>query len=135
MEALATPERRRWACKSINMDKELQGHIDRTDAMLEQWLQYGVNESDELSVDFHFYSASKESADNLFNELSTRGHTSTMSQTRTLLIFKGWNIELQIKQQWTLSKLLNRTEELYLLGKQCGASFEGSGAEMPGAEQ
>jgi hypothetical protein len=59
------------------------------------------------------------------------GLTPVVSQTRTLLIFKGWTIETQLKQHWSLEKLLKKTEEFYIIAKQCGASLEGSGAEMP----
>ena len=53
-----------------------------------------------------------------------------VKETRTLIFLKGWTIEADINQKWSLPLLHANMGRLLLMARQTGVSLEGCGAFM-----
>ncbi|MBS7230201.1 ribonuclease E inhibitor RraB [Flavobacterium psychroterrae] len=113
------------------MNHELLQHFDRNEKMWEIWEQKGVNSETELTVNFHFYAVKKDRMQLLTQELESDEIVFRVKETRTLLFFKGWQIEADIKQKWDLILLQAKMGRMFLMAEQTGVSLEGCGAVMP----
>ena len=111
-----------------NNQVEMQGHLDRNEKVWEIWEQHGVNPSTKLTVNFHFYASNKQNMDLLCKELADADIIYRVTQTRTLIFLKGWKIEADITQTWTLAELQGKTGYMFVLSKQVGVTLEGLGA-------
>lgn len=111
-----------------NNKADMQGHLDRNEKMWKLWEQYGVNSETLLTVNFHFYASNIKSMELLCKELANEGIVHRVKKTRTLLFFKGWQIEADITKKWTLPELQGKTGNLFILSLQVGVSLEGCGA-------
>jgi hypothetical protein len=110
---------------------ELEGHFRRNESMWKIWQEHGVNPETELTINFHFYSAKKENMELLCDELKFDNIDFEVTQTRTFIFLKGWEITANIQKKWTLPELQGKTGNLFIMSKQTGVSLEGCGALMP----
>ncbi|OXA96090.1 ribonuclease E inhibitor RraB [Flavobacterium hercynium] len=113
------------------MDNELQEHLERNEQMWKIWEERGVNSETELTVNFHFYAAKKDRMQLLVDELKAEEMVFRVKETRTLLFFKGWQIETDITQKWSLPLLQAKMGWMLVLARQTDVSLEGCGAVMP----
>lgn len=114
-----------------NNNSEMQGHMTRNESMWNIWKEHGVNSETELTVNFHFYSASKQKMELLCEVLQSENIVFDVKVTRTLIFLKGWEISADITKKWTLPELQAQTGNFYIMSKQVGVSLEGCGAKMP----
>ena len=112
-------------------DKQLAGHLHRNEAMWKVWQERGVTAETEIAVDFHFYATKKPYIKRLVESLHRTGFEISVNITRTMLLFRAWEIEATESGRWTLEGLQQRTSELYGVAVKCGCSLEGLGAMMP----
>lgn len=112
-------------------NSELQKHFDRNEKMWQIWEESGVTSETELTVNFHFYAGKKIAMQSIRQELEADDLVFRMKETRTLLFLKGWEIEVDIKQKWSLPLLQAKTGSMYMMAAQTGTSLEGCGAFMP----
>jgi len=110
---------------------ELKAHFERNERMWKVWEERGVGSETELTVNYHFYSTRKENTDILCRILSDEEIPHRVEKTRTLIFFKGWRIEADIKKKWSLPELQGKTGNMFILAEQTGVSLEGCGALMP----
>jgi hypothetical protein len=116
----------------MNSNKdEMQGHLNRNEEMWKLWEKYGVTPDTELTVNFHFYASNNKSKKNLIKILTEENIPFRVNKTRTLIILKGWEIEVDFTKKWTLAELQGKTGNMFILSKQTGVSFEGCGAFIP----
>ncbi len=111
--------------------KELAAHFERNEKMWHVWEERGIKTNEEFIVNFHFYSARKQNTELLCKELTDENLEYRVKTTRTLWIFRGWMIEVDIKKQWSLEALQGKTANMFMLSLQTGVSLEGCGAFMP----
>lgn len=112
-------------------NNELQEHFDRNEKMWKIWEENGVTSETELTINFHFYATKKIAMHSMQQELEAEGFIFRIKETRTLLFFKGWEIEVDIKQKWSLPLLQAKMGSMYMLAAQTGTSLDGCGAFMP----
>ena len=114
-----------------NNEKELNGHFKRNESMWKIWEEHGISSDTEFTVNFHFYASKKNNMENLSKELEADNLKYRVNETKTFFFFKGWEIEADIIQRWTLPLLQAKTCRMLLMSKQTGVSLEGCGALMP----
>ena len=112
-------------------DNDLSGHLERNSALWIEWLKNGITETNQLTVDFHFYATREQLATALEHALVAEGFKVTITPTRTALIWKGWNVEASETALWSLERLQFRTRQLYDAASSVGIRLEGLGASMP----
>lgn len=93
-----------------------------------EWINSGMDVTKPFSVDFEFYSAHKEGAEDLAILLTENDYEVSLRSKRMLLIFKGWEVVVSLNTHWTLAKLQDMIEKIGLLGRKYNASIEGYGA-------
>ncbi len=115
----------------VNMteiDQELVDDLNRNKEVWILWKENGVNEKTTLTVKFHFYATSQDSADALTNAFKDAKLEYRINITKTLFILKGWEIEADVTRTWTLNTLQEVTEMMYKLATDSKNSLEGLGA-------
>lgn len=95
------------------MDEELAAHLAHNKFMWQMWSNFGVTEKTVLSVDFHFRSAKRSSANRLTETLKKMGFSVSTETTRRLLFLRVWEITATETACWTLGRLQDRTRELF----------------------
>jgi len=112
-------------------EEELIAHLKRNEMMWQIWNENGLDSGTEFIVNFQFYSTKKKFTELLTHELSNNNIEHRISNTKTLLFLKGWNIEADIKSYWTLEELQEKTQKMFLMSQETGTSLEGCGAFIP----
>ena len=115
----------------MNNNAELKSHYESNEEMWKAWEQHGVTSETILTINFHFYTTKKEKIEKLCNVLNEKGIPNNIKLTRKMIFFKGWIINADITQKWTLLELHEKTKDMFIIGKQTGISLEGCGAFMP----
>lgn len=93
------------------------------------WRELGVTEKTPLEVDFSFYATSKEFADMIADSLRQWGLIKVeIKCTRTLWLFRGWEVLGVEVGTWSLEKLQDRTRRYVRLAEICKATYDGCGA-------
>ncbi len=110
------------------IDQELVDHLNRNKEVWILWKENGVNEETTLTVNFHYYATSQDSADALTNAFKEAKLEYRINITKTLFILKGWEIEADVTRTWTLNTLQEVTEMMYKLATDSKNSLEGLGA-------
>ncbi len=113
------------------MAEDVEWHLRTNKELWRKWLANGITPGKSFVVDFHFYAPKKHIADGLVASLEGAGFAVKPTITRTLIFWRGWEIEASAEHEWTLEYLNERTYEFFRNADECGFSFEGFGAEMP----
>jgi hypothetical protein len=111
--------------------ERLEAHFKRNEFMWNLWVKNGVTADTELTVNFQFYASNKKNMENLTLKLENDGLKYNVRQTKTMLFLKGWEIDTQVKQKWTLGLLQAKTNRMFLMAVQVGVSLDGCGALLP----
>lgn len=89
---------------------EVETQLARDEVLWRMWQEPGVTEDTPLAVDVNFYASRKEAAEDIAEALRRWGLTKVeMKTTRTLLIFKEWEICGVEDGTWSLEKLQERS--------------------------
>ena len=115
----------------MSNQKELEKHFERNEKMWKIWEQRGVNSETNLRVFFHFYATNKEDLNSLCQELEEYNIVYKKKEVRTFIFFKGWKVDAEITQKWSLPLLQGKMGRFFLMAQQTGVSLEGCGAIMP----
>src|SRR5437899_222197 len=107
-----------------NLDDELA----KDESLWRMWQEEGVTESTPLAVDIFFYATQKDSAHHIAAALRQWGLTNVeVKTTRTLWIFKGWEITGVEDGTWSLEKLHDRSRRYLRLAEIWSATYDGCG--------
>jgi hypothetical protein len=109
----------------------VEKELEKNRELWSVWSAHGVRDGSAFAIDFHFYAARSANGERLAAVLREAGFTVRTQTTRTLLIFKGLDIEATEHASWTLPRLQERTRELVALAERAQVLFDGLGAEMP----
>jgi hypothetical protein len=113
---------------TINMSK-LDDELREDENVWRMWCELGVTEATPLEVDFSFYGTSKESADMVAASLRQQGLIKVeVKSSRTLWLFRGWEVLGVEVGTWSLEKLQDRTRRYVRLAELCTATYDGCGA-------
>ncbi len=97
-----------------------------------QWLNYGVNISTPLEVDFDFYSVNREPAEALFQSLEKSALKPEIHKRRKGLFSSWWSVHITLPPQpWDLSKLNEHAQKFVKLADEHGCELDNIGAMMP----
>jgi hypothetical protein len=108
---------------------ELDDELQKDESLWRRWREDGVTETTLLAVDVFFYATSKETADQIAGALRQWGLTQVeVSSTRTLWLFRGWEITGVEGGTWTLEKLQDRSRRYVRLAEIFSATYDGCGA-------
>jgi hypothetical protein len=113
------------------MAEDLQWHLETNAALWRRWEKHGIKPGQEFAVDFNFYCPRRDIADAFVRSLEDAGFAVKKETKRTLLFWRGWEIEATATFAWTPDYLNERTKEFCKTANECGFSFEGIGALMP----
>ncbi len=75
---------------------ELNAHFKRNEEMWKIWEQNGITPETELTVNFHFYSTKKNRTEMICQLLKEEKIPFKVKQTKTMIFFKGWEINVDI---------------------------------------
>jgi len=98
--------------------EEIKLLIDKTPKMLEQWGESGLNLNEKFEVFGSFYSANKFEAEGFVKSLKAKGLKTTLKTTRTLIILKGYEIDVFREGLWEEESLKKFLSEIALIGNQ-----------------
>ena len=112
--------------------RTLKEELAKDEHLWRMWQEDGVTEDTSLSVDFSFYATSAKAAELIADALRRWGLTNVeVTTTRTLWIFRGWEITGVEDGTWSLQKLQDRTTRYERLAEICHSTYGGYGAMMP----
>lgn len=111
------------------MNSNITEHINDASIIWQGLPDAGYSPEKPLAIDFGFYSTNKTKAFELFTFLKeTVSSEIKIYSRRTLLIFKGWSIQLTIEHVWTLNELksvivylVNTAAEYHCIMEEFGA--------------
>ena len=110
----------------------LDAELREDENVWRMWCELGVTEKSPLEVDFSFYATSKEFADMIADSLRQWGLIKVeIKCTRTLWLFRGWEVLGVEVGTWSLEKLQDRTRRYERLVEIWRATYDGYGAMMP----
>jgi Regulator of ribonuclease activity B len=112
-------------------NQHLQDVLETNCELWNIWSTHGIGDGSTFAIDFHFYAARSANGERVATILREAGFSVKTQTTRTLLIFKGLDIEATEHASWTLERLQERTRELVALAARVDVLFDGLGAEMP----
>ena len=112
------------------MAEDLQWHLETNAALWRRGEKHGIKPGQEFAVDFNFYCSRRDIADAFVRSLEDAGFAVKKETRRTLLFWRGWEIEATATFAWTPDYLNERTKEFCKTANECGFSFEGIGALM-----
>src|SRR3974377_1225939 len=96
----------------------LEQHLGMDESLWRMWREDGVTEDTPLAVDVSFYAKRKESADQIAEGLRRWGLNKVeVRSTRTIWIFKGWQITGVDEDRWSLQKLQDRSRRYVRLAE------------------
>ena len=95
------------------------------------WNKNGINTDKDISVMFTFYSAVDKESSNLKNELEKKGYKVEKKVKRTMIIFKGYEMNAEKTRRWTKDELKETLLELEIISKQNSTILEGYFAADP----
>jgi hypothetical protein len=111
---------------------KLEDELAKDETLWRMWCEMGVTEHTTLAVDVFFYATKKNASEQIADSLRKWGLTKVeVKSTRTLLIFKGWEVSGVETGTWSLEKLQDRSRRYARLGEIWDVSYDGCGAEMP----
>jgi hypothetical protein len=113
------------------LPNSIDEQLRMNEALWEVWTTRGVRDGTTLKVDFHFYAARAGAGERLAGALRDAGYQVSTQEVRTLLVFKGLDVEASVSCEWTLELLQKLTRELVAAADRFDVQFEGLGAEMP----
>jgi hypothetical protein len=114
------------------MKKAIEKKLKENKVLWAAWSKYGVNETTALTPDFTFYCTDLKTADRLKTELERLGYSPKLTPKRTLIIFKGYEVQISIKEShWSSDKLNKYSEQFIELAGKCDCNFETIGASIP----
>ena len=108
---------------------KLDDQLAKDESLWRMWQEEGVSEHTSLAVDFFFYATRNEAAYHIADALRQWGLTKVeVKTTRTLWIFKGWEITGVEDGTWSLEKLQDRSKRYEQLAEIWSATYDGCGA-------
>lgn len=111
-------------------EKNIEQLLKDSGIIWEEWKEILGQDQDSLNieVDFEFYSAySKQGSELLASVLEKNDFTAHIRSKRILLLFKGYEIKVSSKREWTLDELNYEIERLGWLGRKYNCLIEGYG--------
>lgn len=110
--------------------EETKSIINQTPKMLEQWGKSGLNINAKFEVFVSFYSANKFEAESFVKSLKSKGLEAILKTTRTLIILKGYEINVYREELWEEESLKKFLSEIALNGNQFLCRLENIGARV-----
>ncbi|MBI5773727.1 MAG: ribonuclease E inhibitor RraB [Verrucomicrobia bacterium] len=121
--------------KAYRVDSSLEGELAKDESLWQQWQESGVTENTTLSVDFFFHTTDETAAQKLADTLRQAGMSQIqICRTRTLWMFKKWEVSAVKKGTWSLEKLQDQTRAFCDLAAKLGIRYDGCGAMIPDNE-
>ena len=116
--------------KGIQSIEETKLIIDQTPEMMEQWEKSGLNINEKFEVFVSFYSSNKFEAEGFVKSLKSKGLETTLKTTHTLIILKGYEINVFREELWEEESLKKFLSEIALIGNQFLCRLENIGARV-----
>ena len=108
---------------------KLDDELAKDENLWRMWQEEGVTEQTPLAVDVFFYSTRKDFAQQIAEGLRGWGLTKVeVKTTRTLWIFKGWEVTGVEESTWSLEKLHDRSRRYLRLAEIWSSTYDGCGA-------
>lgn len=107
-----------------NIPEQLLKILTDLKEMINIWKENGVDFNKPFSVLFKFYRANKNPPENLINYLKQEGFNVDGKQVRTMVFFKGYQIDASKEKTWTERELLETTKDLAIMANENETTLE-----------
>ena len=116
--------------EGIQSIEETKLIIDQTPEMIEQWKKSGLNTNEKFEIFISFYSSNKFEAEGFVRSLQSKGLETTLKTTRTLIILKGYEINVYREELWEEESLKKFLSKIAIIGNQFLCRIENIGARV-----